>query len=185
MPQVSNGTRYSETSTSARRVSTVQSGRRSRYGSGPNRYGPKTQQQGDRSGYPRIPVTKPLPDVPVEKKWNFVPRLCCISRRVGGSNFESVRPSERNNMPNIKGRVNDFFHRQLSLVTPAPASEQSAAQDAREPARAKPKRSHSLREESTNQPVLRSERTKKAEASNNSRREKPSSGTFITRYLNG
>lgn len=186
MPQVSNGNRYSGTFTSSRRTSSTHS-RNQRLESNNT----KNVQQRDR--YHKVHVRKPLPDVPVEKKWTLVPGLCCVTGSIKEINVPTIRSKtsevvvEDTKMPNIKGRVNDFFHRQLSLVTPSPAVEPSSASHVSVQSRVKPRRSHSLREESGNKPELKArEKVKKKESSSSgSRNEKASSGSFISRYLNG
>lgn len=184
MPQVSNGNRYSGTFTSSRRTSSVQSGKQ-RIASNSS-----TKDVKKRDSQHKVHVRKPLPDIPVGKKWTLVPAFCCISGGIKEINVDQIRSKKTevvvddSKMPNLKGRVNDFFQRQLSLVNPSPAAESSTAPQVHP--RVKPRRSHSLREESVNKPEIKvREKVKKNETSSGSRQEKASSGSFISRYLNG
>lgn len=188
MPQVSNGNRFSGTFTSARLTTSGQSENRRIKSS--NAKNGRTQRDRNTSYISTVHVKKALPDVPVEKKWTLVPSFCCISGgvkeiNVGSVNREKSASAKEEEMPNIKGRVNDFFHRQLSLVTPSHAVEPLAHPQISGRTSAKPRRSHSLREESSNKELAISEKVKKHDTTSVSKREKASSGSFISRYLNG
>ena len=170
MPQVSNGNRYSGTFTSSRRITNTQSGRKRIDPSIGSRNG---NQHRDRNIYHTVQVKRPLPDVPTEKKWTLVPGFCCISGGIKDLNVEPVRRKspqavdQEKKMPNIKGRVNDFFHRQLSLVTPSTTTAEPTLPPTNTgstntgPTRVKPRRSHSLKENSSNaRPVVTEKKVK-------------------------